>query len=511
MSVDLKDRYQTKKNLVFNFLTFLVNATIGIFIPPFLIKKLGVDAYGLIPVSMSITSVMLLVTVSINGTLSRFLSLDFEKNSVSANKTFNTAFFSLLILILVLLPLSIYFSFNASAFLSIPIRVLDDSKWLFLTVLIAFLINTFASLYNSIAYVKNRIDLRNGSVIISRLSTLVFLGLFFYLGFIKIHAFGIATLIATFLGLIYSYFTFKKLANEITISFKYFDSTQLRRMSSLGFWLIINQIGVLFFLQTDIIIVNHLKGAELSGVYATLLQWSFLIRTLVGIVSGILGPLVLSLFAKEQFERLKTITVFSTKILGLFTSFVSCIIIYFSRDILLIWLGVGYIQYQWLFILTIVHLGFNLSVSSIVNLNIAYNKVKVPGYVALGTGLLNVLVGYLLLKYSALGLYSIAIAGFISLSIKNLFFTPYYAAKIMNISRSTYFRPIYPSFLIVSGILILVVVYPSSHFQIAQSWLKLILHMGGFSLVLAAILFKVSLTDKDRQEISSLILSKVKK
>ena len=264
-----------------------MNVVIGIWLPPFLINELGVDAYGLIPVSMSLTSVMLIITISINGTLSRFLSIDFEDGNLKANKTFNTAFYSMTALVLLLLPLAIFFSFNSEKFLNIPDRLIKDSNWLFFTVLMAFLLNAFSSLFNSIAFVKNRIDLRNSAVIITRIATLAILVLFFNLGIIKIQVFGIATLVATIFGFFYSLYIFKTLSPELEINFHYFDKEQLKEISTLGFWLIVNQIGVLFFLQSDIIIINYFKGAELSGIYATLLQWSFLIRSVVGLHLGL--------------------------------------------------------------------------------------------------------------------------------------------------------------------------------------------------------------------------------
>ena len=75
------DRYQTKINLIYNIVTFIINAFIGLVLPSFLIKELGLSTYSLIPLSMSITGFMIVVTISINGTLSRFLSLEFENNN----------------------------------------------------------------------------------------------------------------------------------------------------------------------------------------------------------------------------------------------------------------------------------------------------------------------------------------------------------------------------------------------------------------------------------------------
>jgi membrane protein EpsK len=503
-----KSKYQTKLNLVFNGLTFLVNAIIGIWLPPFLITRLGVDAYGLIPISMSITAIMLIVTISINGTLSRFLALDFEVNPNRSIKTFNTAFYLLLMLTVVFLPATILFSFFSEDFLNIPDHIISDAHLLFFFVFIAFFLNTFSSLYNSVAYVKNRIDLRNISIILTKVLTIVVLFAVFASDFVRIQVYGVAVLVGTVVGLVYSYRVFKKLAPELKISFKYFDKKHLSDISTMGFWIIINQIGVLFFLQSDILVINYFKGAELSGIYAVLLQWSFLIRALVAIIAGVIGPLVLNLYAKKEVHQLRKITVFSTKILGLFTVLISSVLIYFAKDILYIWIGQDFVQYKWVFILLLVHLGYNLSVSAISNLNVAYNKVKIPGIVTLITGLLNIVLGIILLVYTNLGLYGIAIAGLVALTIKNLIFTPYYAAKIMRMDLFTFYKPIIP-IIGLSGIVIMfTILVPSDFLTIGDNLFKLILAMIGLAGIISLIMYQFLLNGSEKNLLLGMIKSK---
>ena len=452
---------------------------------------------------------MLLITISINGTLSRFLAIDFEQNVDRAKKTFNTAFFSLLLAVLFLLPLAVLFSFNIESFLNIPEESLTEAHYLFLLVFIAFLLNAFTSLYSSVAYVKNRIDLRNASIILTRVITiLVLIGVFVY-GFIEVQIYGFAVLVGTIVGLSYSFYVFKKLSPELKIKIEHFDKESLSRMATMGFWLIINQIGVLFFLQTDIIILNYFKGAELSGTYAVLLQWSFLIRALVAIIAGVIGPLVLNLYAIKDLVQLKQLTLFSTKVLGLFTVFISSILIYFSGDILYIWVGQDFVQYKWVFILLMVHLGFNLATSAIVNINVAYNKVKIPGIVTLVTGLLNVLLGIFLLLYTSFGLYGIAIAGLVSLTLKNFVFTPYYAARIMKMDYKSFYKPILPSILVTIGVLLLTVFLPSDFLSIGDSYLKLFFYMISFAIILSLFIYQALLKKGEKSQLVEVVKSKI--
>ena len=230
-----------------------------------------------------------------------------------------------------------------------------------------------------------------------------------------------------------------------------------------------------------------------------------------GIASGVIGPLVLGLFAKNLFKELKDLTIFSTKILGLFTTFITSIFIYFSQDILFVWLGEEFIQFKWLFITILFHLGFNLAVSSIININIAYGKVKIPGFVALGTGLLNIILGTSLLLYTDLGLFSVAISGLIALTLKNFLFTPIYAAKIMGLNLMVFYKPIIPSILLLIGIILLSVSFPSTYFNIENSVLKLVLFSCIFAGGLGILIYKFFLSSKEIEQLINLAKSKKNK
>ena len=60
------------------------------------------------------------------------------------------------------------------------------------------------------------------------------------------------------------------------------------------------------------------------------------------------------------------------------------------------------------------------------------NRVKVPGLVTLLIGLLHLLLALLLAGVFGWGVYGLAAAGALSLSVRHLLFTPLYGAKILN-------------------------------------------------------------------------------
>ena len=85
----------------------------------------------------------------------------------------------------------------------------------------------------------------------------------------------------------------------------------------MGGWVFIDQIGALLFLQIDLIVVNLLFGATSAGEYAIVLKWGNLLRTIAGVLGGVLTPIILTYYAKEHTEKLIRVTKSAVKLMGL--------------------------------------------------------------------------------------------------------------------------------------------------------------------------------------------------
>jgi len=93
-------------NIFSNLTLYGFSLIIGLWFTPYLIKNLSVAVYGLIPLATSVISYLSLITLSINGAVGRFLTIDIQKkNFEEANVTFNTALVGLIFIAAVTLPI----------------------------------------------------------------------------------------------------------------------------------------------------------------------------------------------------------------------------------------------------------------------------------------------------------------------------------------------------------------------------------------------------------------------
>jgi O-antigen/teichoic acid export membrane protein len=482
----MKKKNALVRNLLSNFTILLLNGVIGLWLPHYLVNKLGVSIFGLIPLATTIIGYSAIVTVGINGALSRFLAIDIANDDIkAANHTFNTAFTSMGVLMLLLLPLLIIFSTNVSSFISMPVKAFSDAKWLFMGVSIAFVLTSFTAVFNSSAYVANRLDLVNRVTVINTVVRVALVVLIFLFINTSIVWYGIAVLIGSLLASLYSYFLFKKFTPFVNIDVSKFQWINLKSLWSMGSWLIIIQLGNILFLQIDLLVINKILGHVEAGKYSVILQWSNMIRQFSISISGALGPMILTLYAKKEFEQMIKISRLSNKILTLFISCLVAVLCIVSEDLLRLWVGVQFAQMKWLFIAVILPLPINLGVQPLFSLNRAFNKVKVPGLFTIAMGVCNLLLAIFLVRYTDLKLYGVAIASGIILTLKNFIFMPIYVASNMKISKFTFFKASMGSFLILGLSMVLTIIY-SKMFKI-NNWSELVLYSGLLFLLFSGI------------------------
>lgn len=436
---------QFPRNLAANIAYFLVNIIIGLALVPYFVNTLGVAAYGIIPLATSITGYVAIVVQSLNTAVSRFLTIDLQRGDyVTANKTFNTAFFSLTVAILLMVPLTLIVAYFSPSIFQVPTGQEASVIFLFLGVSVAFLIRSWSGNFTVQLFAFNRLDFQN---IINIINLLVQTGLIVILFTIRgpdLALVGGAYLIGAVVASLVSIFFARRVCPQLRISIKSFDCSRVRDLSGMGWWIVINQIGSLLFLQIDLIVVNLLFGELLAGEYAIVLQWVTLLRAVGGVLSGVLTPTILSYYARGQTDSLIRVSKSAVKLMGLAIALPVGLVCGLAPQLLTVWVGGSFTFLASLMVLLTIHLTVNLSVLPLFSINVAYNKVRLPGIVTLIMGIGNLGLAIALPLTTGWGYYGVAAAGAIVLTIKNAFFTPWYATRVLGVSGHAFTRSMLP-------------------------------------------------------------------
>ncbi|PKL70599.1 MAG: polysaccharide biosynthesis protein [Methanomicrobiales archaeon HGW-Methanomicrobiales-1] len=493
---------QLPRNLAGNIVYFFVNFIIGLLLVPYFISTLGVAAYGIIPLATSLSGYVGILTDSLNSAVSRFLTVDLQKEDYTkANKTFNTAFFTISGLILIMVPLVLTLSFFAPTIFNVPLGQETETILLFLGVSSAFLIRSWSANFTVSLFAYNRLDLLNLVSSTNIIVQVLMIVLFFSLIGPSLALVGLAFLIgsvsASVLAIIFS----RRHNPHLTINIQFFERSRLHELSGMGWWVIVNQIGSLLFLSSSLIVVNLFFGATLTGEYAIASQWVALLYAIAGTLSGVLTPTVLTYYAKEKTESLLKVSKSAVKMMGLSMALPIGLICGFAPELLTVWVGKEYSFLAPLMIILTGNLAINLAVLPLFSINIAYNRVKIPGILTLFMGIGNLVLAIILSVYTGWGYYGVAIAVAIVLTLKNTFFIPWYATRVLGIPTNTFTRAMFPG-IVATIIIAICAAFISQIFYIA-SLFSLIIAGGLIVIVYLIAIWPLGLDVFERDIFSS--------
>ncbi len=495
---------QVPMNLLTNMGVFVFNIIINLFMTPFYIKYVGIDGLGVVRLALLLPVYINLATLVISGAVSRFLTISLhEKNHDNANITFNTSFFSISTILIIAVPLVIYFAFHITSFLNIPDGLHEESIYLFLGIFLSSQITVFSTLFLIPAYANNRLDIQNYIKIATLfIQTSVIIISFVFIAS-NIAFVGYAYIGSALLGLVLSALVWKEFAPFLVLSKSFMKFSKFKEIASMGSWLLVNQLGSILFLSVDLIIINYFLGTEATGEYSIVLQWSILLRSLAGMLASVLSPIILISYANKNFEDIVKYAKFAVKFMGIFMAIPIGLIAGFAIPLLSIWLGTEYISLTPLLWLVILPLAINLAIIPLFSLNTAYNKVKIPGIASIGFGLVNIVLAILLVAQFHMGLYGVALASAIVLTLKNVLFTPLYASYVLQISKMTFFIEL--KFSIIVLFISLFFSYGVTSIYQINTWIELLLGFVITTCLIGIVLWVFILSDNDIKYIKSKI------
>jgi membrane protein EpsK len=319
--------------------------------------------------------------------------------------------------------------------ISIPKEAKSDIHLFIWIVFANFSINLITSIFSVMLYARNRIDLMQFSTIISTILRVIFTIIFFSTGNINLVSVALAITISSLFSLGFAFYHSKKLTKFIKLNLSMFASEYVKPLFSMGGWVLVNQIGFLLFLKVDLLIVNKLIGASEAGGFSLASKFSELIRTFSVVISGVIGPVILGYYSQNNIKTLTDLALQFMRLLSVLISILVIMTVVFSKDLLGLWLGESYQHLTILVCALVIPLAFTLSASPLFNINIAYNKVKIPAVMTLLSAIFGLTISLLLVLNTELGMISLAIGSGVALSLKNLIFIPIYTSELLNINR----------------------------------------------------------------------------
>ena len=251
-------------NLISNYLLTIVSMVLGFILVPFLIHKLGKEAYGLIVLAESTILIFEVITTSIRIALSRHAAFCFAEGKsedfVDYLSTGRVISYGAAALVFV-------FALILSSFFSVVFRMPPEyvvpAETLFLLISLAFLMTIINSVYWSVLYAHQRFDLINiatsGGLIV-RAVFLLLLFSFLPAKFVNLITYGFIYLAMVWADNSLVYLWSRRIMPTLRLSVKRFQKNKLREIMSFTTYTSLTRVNSVLYDSMGSLLINRFWG-----------------------------------------------------------------------------------------------------------------------------------------------------------------------------------------------------------------------------------------------------------
>lgn len=428
-------------NMFATLFAFIVNLAINFVLSPFVINKLGSEAYGFVNLANNIANYASLLTIALNSLASRFITISYHKKRIQeATEYFNSVLYANIFLGAIIMAIFLTVSAYLEYFINIPANMIIEVKILFVLIFANTVLSLVNSTFSVATFIKNRLDLSSIRTLESIFIKAAILFVTFMLFSPNIFYFGIAVFISTIFVFITNCIYKRKLVPEIKISLRFFKRKKAFELVKSGSWNVITSVGQILINGLNLLISNIFIGPLAMGQLAIAQLLSTQFSNFMATLASVFNPRLTEIYAQQSSEHTANQLIFNMKIAGFFASIcLSCILIW-GKLFYSLWLPKEDSFVLWkLTLLLMIGVFASGAVHPLFYVYPLTKKIKTSALMQLGSGFLNLILVLPLLHYTSLGLYAVAgVSTCISL-VRDLTFTPMYAANCLGVRRITFY------------------------------------------------------------------------
>lgn len=420
-------------NLIGQLISFVCLLGINFFMTPFVVENLGAEAYGFVGLANSFTGYISLITIALTSMLSRYVTVEYSRNNIEkASEYLSTAVISQLVLALILLVPMLILTNNIDHVVDISSSITSDVKLLWLLIFITFLAGLPTGCFNVASFAKNRLDLQAIIGIASNLIRAITLLIAFLYFPPKVWYVGLATITAGIVTIIGNYFLKIRLLPEVKIACSKFRKQRVSDLLMLGIWSSLSRLGTMFITGLDLLLTNIFINSVQMGLLSIAKSLPAQLGNLAGSVMNAFEPDITINYAKNSKANFLGSVTSAMKMNGLICSIPLLGVACFGESFYSLWmpsLGQNEIsEIQILAVLTMLPQILEVYVQPLYSVNTVTKNVRLPVFIQIAIGVVNVGIVLILLQHTTLGVFAVAGVSSVLCVLKIVIFMPIYAA-----------------------------------------------------------------------------------
>ncbi len=326
-------------NTIYNFIGKAFGIVINIVITPYIIKKIGIEAFGVWAIIFVFGGYLGLFDFGTKWAYIKYIAEYNKKgDNLSLNKIINTGLFFYFIVFISLFFILYLVKNEIPALFKITDELRKDFNFIFIIALISFVLNNIFSVFIYVPIGLQRMDLSNKINIISGFLNL--LGTFIFLSIgLKLKGLVINNLIINVVQVIIFLIVSYGLIEHLKLRFSYVNKTELKKIFGFG---VKNQLASMHEVasfQTDKFFIGNYLSMTFVSFYEVGTKLLTQIRYLISLILSAIVPAVSELKAENDMIRiLKLYTIINKYIVTIIIPLFLLMNLY-AKDIINIWVG----------------------------------------------------------------------------------------------------------------------------------------------------------------------------
>lgn len=432
----MSESIPTTRRTISNLLAVWGNRVLGILAmlitTPLILHHFGMEVTGVWLMITVLVSHLSLLDSGVSNVLVRFLAAQkARKNSDKGSHYLTTTFYLLLavgIMLLATSPILVTWFMQTLQVDSSMMLGAQESVWLAIFfIAISLPLRVGHGLLSSI----HQIDKLNMFVSLSiAVRILLIVGVFQYFEPNLVHL-ALIVFGSTLLGTVMVFISGIRNNRELSLKVSYFSVTELRDLLSLGGSALIVTLSALLMTQSATLITGYVLGPDYVPVIAYPLLIFTALTPFMAALQTLLTPVAAALSAKQEKQQILPIYQMAVRYQSAAAIFLLLVFFAFGEVLIVKWLSGPKISAETLTIIAnsvlILLAGFVFSSVAFIGRSVltSVGKHWPSATIELVTALIGLLSGYLLMRFTEIGLYGIAVGVALTLVIRGIVFYPY--------------------------------------------------------------------------------------
>ncbi len=491
------------KNSLYGVLEFAWPILLSIAVTPFIVRQLGIDAYGILSIVSVTLGFFAIFDLGLGLAAVRDIAEHYEKKDyIEINRVLSSILLTYLV-IGTFGALVIVFAadFLTTQVINIPAQYLEVAKFAFYVAAFGFLFNMIIGVLGSIPKAIQRYDVSTKISIVFGTLTSLLMVLILYLGYGLKEVVILNLGISIVTGIVYIIVA-KRLIPQIKIRFKFYKDIFFRLFKFGGFFLITGISGMVL-LQLDKLLIGSLISVSLVTFYVIPSSITQRIQGLITSSVNILFPVTSALHGTGQIEKLQKVYRSVVKVVLVIATSIAVPVFIFAGQFLLYWLGPDFARESTTVMMFLVPTYLILGITSVPwSICLGVGKSNINALFSVLVAVLNVLLIFVL--YKPFGLNGVAAAYFLSVIFINPVAINYIERKILKLSGYEFWSIYYKILLlaVIQGTISLMFI------PLANSFLTTILLMGITALILPVLYTLFKMPSEEERKLFSFLVNK---